>query len=63
MNTAVSAIFPDATFYHSPTRNKRKEEESPFVEVDIDGKLYLVDTLTKKSLKIFYHSNSNKQGQ
>lgn len=57
-NTAVSAIFPDATFYHvfyhSPTRNKRIEEERPFVEVNIDGELYLVDTLTKRIFKSSY---------
>lgn len=55
-NTAVSAIFDDATFYNSyynsPTRDGvRIEEVRPFVEVNIDGELYLVDTLTKRILK------------
>ena len=54
-NTAVSSIFKDATFYNalynSPTRGIRIEEVRPFVEVEIDGELYLVDTLTKRILK------------
>lgn len=54
-NTAVSSIFKDATFYNSiynsPTRGVRIEEVRPFVEVDLDGELYLVDTLTKRILK------------
>lgn len=54
-NTAVSSIFPDATFYNtlydSPTRGIRIEEVRPFVEVNIDGEDYLVDTLTKRILK------------
>lgn len=54
-NTAVSAIFEDATFYNaiydSPTRGIRLTEVRPFVEVAIDGELYLVDTLTKRILK------------
>lgn len=54
-NTAVSSIFDDATFYNafynSPTRGIRIEEVRPFVEVNIDGELYLVDTLTKRILK------------
>lgn len=54
-NTAVSSIFEDATFYNSiytsPTRGIRIEEVRPFVEVEIDKELYLVDTLTKRILK------------
>lgn len=54
-NTAVSSIFPDATFYNvtyiSPTRNIEIEEPRPFVEVNIKGELYLVDTLTKRIFK------------
>lgn len=54
-NTAVSSIFDDATFYNcfynSPTRGIRIESQRPFVEVEIDGVLYLVDTLTKRILK------------
>ncbi|MDE6141362.1 MAG: hypothetical protein K2G03_02050, partial [Bacilli bacterium] len=51
-NTAVSSIFPDSTFYDvfytSPTRGVRIESKRPFVEVEIDGVLYLVDTITKR---------------
>ena len=54
-NTAVSSIFDDATFYNaiytSPTRGITIEESRPFVEVNINGEDYLVDTLTKKILK------------
>lgn len=55
-NTAVSSIFPKATFYNcfydSPTRNGiRIDSVRPFLEVDIDGELYLVDTLTKRIFK------------
>lgn len=54
-NIAVSAIFGDATFYNaiytSPTRGIRLNEVRPFVEVNIDGVDYLVDTLTKRILK------------
>ncbi len=54
-NTAVSAIFPDATFYDvfytSPTRGVRIDSQRPFVEVEIDGELYLVDILTKRIIK------------
>jgi len=54
-NTAVSAIFSDATFYNaiytSPTRGIRLEKTRPFVEVNINGVDYLVDTLTKRILK------------
>lgn len=51
-NTAVSSIFPDATFYNavydSPTRGIRIDSVRPFVEVNIDGENYLVDALTKR---------------
>ena len=54
-NTAVSAIFDDATFYNatytSPTRGITIEKSRPFVEVNINGENYLVDTLTKRILK------------
>lgn len=57
-NTAVSSIFPDATFYNvfytSPTRGIRIESKRPFVEVEIDGVLYLVDTITKRIFKSSY---------
>lgn len=57
-NTAVSSIFPDATFYNvfytSPTRGVRIESKRPFVEVEIDGELYLVDTITKRIFKSSY---------
>lgn len=54
-NTAVSAIFEDVTFYNaiydSPTRGIRITDVRPFVEVNINGELYLIDTLTKRILK------------
>ena len=54
-NTAASAIFKDATFYNvfytSPTRGIRIEEKRPFVEVEINGTRYLIDTLTKRIFK------------
>lgn len=57
-NTAVSSIFPDATFFHaiynSPTRGIRIQDKRPFVEVEINGELYLVDTLTKRIFKSSY---------
>lgn len=57
-NIAVSSIFDDATFYNvfyiSPTRNVRIESYRPFVEVEIEGELYLVDTLTKRIFKSSY---------
>ncbi len=57
-NTAVSSIFPDASFFHaiynSPTRGIRIEDNRPFVEVEINGELYLVDTLTKRIFKSSY---------
>ena len=55
-NTAVSSVFPDATFYDclydSPTRpGVRISEVRPFVEVCINDELYLVDTITKRVFK------------
>ena len=54
-NTAVSSLFDDFTFYSvkyiSPTRGVRIKESRPFVEVDLNGELYLVDVLTKRVLK------------
>lgn len=54
-NTCVGSVFPDAThynvFYTSPTRGVRIDEVRPFVEVEIDGELYLIDTLTKRIIK------------
>lgn len=54
-NTAVSSLFKDFTFYEakyvSPTRGVKIEKSRPFVEVDINGELYLVDILTKRIFK------------
>ena len=54
-NTAVSSLFKDFTFYsvkyNSPTRSVRLNETRPFVEVDLNGELYLVDILTKRVFK------------
>lgn len=52
MNTAFSVLFDNFKFlvcdYDSPTRNKARAEDRPFIEVEIDGVLYLVDALTKR---------------
>lgn len=57
-NTAVSSIFPDATFYNtlyiSPTRGVKIDSSRPFVEVEINGELYFVDILTKRIFKSSY---------
>lgn len=55
-NYCVSAIFEDATFleciYDSPTRpGIRLTETRPFLEVAINGELYLVDTITNRIFK------------
>lgn len=55
-NYAVSSIFEDANFinciYDSPTRpGVRLTEVRPFLEVEINGELYLVDTITNRILK------------
>ncbi len=55
-NYAVSSVFSEATFidciYDSPTRTGvRLEETRPFVEVSINGELYLVDTITNRIFK------------
>ena len=54
-NTAVSSFFEDFRFikveYDSPTRNGARAKERPFVEVEINGELYLVDILTKRIFK------------
>lgn len=54
-NRAVSSMFEDVNFieatYISPTRGIPIEKSRPFIEVDINGELYLVDVLTKRILK------------
>ena len=54
-NRAVSSMFDDVNFieatYISPTRGIEIDKSRPFVEVDINGELYLVDILTKRILK------------
>ena len=54
-NTAFSSIFDDFTFYEaiytSPTRGVRLNDTRPFVEVEINGELYLVDTITNRIFK------------
>ncbi len=52
-NYAVSSVFEEAAFYEciydSPTRpGVRLTEKRPFVEVTINGELYLVDTITNR---------------
>lgn len=57
-NTAFSSIFPDCSFYEalytSPTRGVRLTDTRPFVEVEINGELYLVDTITNRIFRSFY---------
>lgn len=54
-NTAFSSIFDDFSFYEaiytSPTRGVRLNDTRPFVEVEINGELYLVDTITNRIFK------------
>lgn len=52
-NYAVSSIFDEVSFieciYDSPTRpGIRLTESRPFIEVPINGELYLVDTITNR---------------
>lgn len=51
-NIAVSSFFDNFSFliadYDSPTRSGVRAVDRPFVEVKIDGVLYLVDILTKR---------------
>ena len=64
-NYAVSSIFDDANFinciYDSPTRpGVRLTETRPFLEVEINGELYLIDTITNRifnSIILFKHYN------
>lgn len=55
MNSSFSSLFPTFRFllcdYDSPTREGVRATERPFVEVNINGEDYLVDTLTKRILK------------
>ena len=55
MNTAFSSLFDSFTFllcdYDSPTRPGVRATQRPFVEVNINGEAYLVDTLTKRIFK------------
>ena len=65
-NTAVSAVFPEATFYEmkylSPTRNVMTDSSRPFVEVLIGDEKYLVDILTKRIIKSsFFMENFKPQ--
>lgn len=52
MNTTVSTLFDEFTFYevdyNSPTRPGKRAENRPFLEVEIDGVKYLVDTATRR---------------
>lgn len=55
-NYSVSSIFEDVNFleviYDSPTRpGVRLTETRPFIEVEINGELYLVDTITNRIFK------------
>lgn len=55
-NYSVSSIFNDVNFleviYDSPTRpGVRLTETRPFIEVEINGGMYLVDTITNRVFK------------
>lgn len=55
-NYAVSSIFEDVNFleviYDSPTRpGVRLTDTRPFIEIDINGEQYLVDTITNRVFK------------
>lgn len=55
-NYSVSAAFENVNFleviYNSPTRpGVRLTETRPFIEVEINGELYLVDTITNRIFK------------
>ena len=55
-NYSVSSIFDDVNFleviYDSPTRpGVRLTETRPFIEVEINGEMYLVDTITNRVFK------------
>lgn len=55
MNTSVSAFFENCNFYtvnyKSPTRPGKIAQSRPFVEIEIDGILYLVDNITKRIIR------------
>ncbi len=55
MNTAVSALFDDCTFYrvnyNSLTRPGTRALQRPFVEITVDGIAYLVDNLTRRIIR------------
>lgn len=55
MNTSVSAFFEKCTFYtvnyKSPTRLGVIALDRPFVEIEIDGVLYLVDNITRRIIR------------
>lgn len=55
-NYSVSSIFDDVNFleviYDSPTRpGVRLTETRPFIEIEINGEMYLVDTITNRVFK------------
>ena len=55
MNTAVSTFFDNWRFYQvnysSPTRQGVNVLERPFIEIEIDGILYLVDNITRRIIR------------
>jgi len=62
MNTSVSAFFDKFTFYtvnyKSPTRPGKIALDRPFIEIEIDGILYLVDNITRRIIrKDFFERN------
>lgn len=61
MNLAISLLFDDFTLYlvdyNSPTRIGKRAIDRPFIEIEIDGVLYLADTL----LKCLYRSDMFKE--
>ncbi len=66
VNRAISSVFEEVNFieatYISPTRGIQIDKSRPFIEVDINGELYLVDGLTKRILKSsWFKDNFNMQ--
>lgn len=62
LNTSVSSIFTDFSFikanYQSLTREGEQVYNRPFLQINYNGEEYLVDTLTKRIIKLSYFQQS-----